>query len=118
MNTKNNKDELSDLVKRSMLEIKDDSFTELIVDKHIARKEERKLRLFWNTDLLTLLIASCLFMSFIVLLIKNNYLITINEISVEYEHLMLILSVSFALIVFKYGSEFIQVKNTLPNTKK
>lgn len=113
MSTMKNKDELFDLLNKSIVEIKDGSFTEEIIEKHVASKEERKFRLFWDSDLLIFFIATSLLMSIMILLIINGYSFTVNETPIEAEPLLLSLIVSFALIIFKYCSEYFQVKYTL-----
>ncbi|RDV10249.1 hypothetical protein DXT99_26680 [Pontibacter diazotrophicus] len=115
MNTRKNHDELFGLLHKNMVEIKDESFTEKIIEKHLAYEEEQKLKLFCNSYLLVFLIALCLLLNAVTLLLSSGYAFVGSTFTLESEHLILGVVVSFALTVFKYFSEFLQVKHALPN---
>ena len=107
---KTNEDFIKKTLEENIQRINDDSFTERIVEGHLAKKQNVKYRPFFF--FMSIIIGMCsviLSIGFVLLIRQNND--WIKEIGLTEDHGLLILVLSFIFLIYKWIEEYILSKN-------
>lgn len=98
------KDPFEDILRKGMLELKDETFTEKIVEQHLQAKMQGEAFSFRQDTFLVSLIAFCIVLSgtCLVLLLSGSHEIFIGGENVRTTYLILLLLISFIAVLYKY----------------
>lgn len=103
------KDPFEDILRKGMLELKDESFTEKIVEQHLQAKMQGEAFSLRQDTFLVSLIAFCLVLSgsCLFLVLSSSHEISIGGETIPTTYLILLLLVSFIAVLYKFLLEVV-----------
>jgi hypothetical protein len=108
---KKSEDIIKNSLRKDMQRINDDSFTDRIIEMHLSQERHVGYRPFLNFASLIIGISSVLISIGLILLVRVNNQLLINSIDFSEQHGLILLSLSFIFLIYRWIEEFTAPKS-------